>query len=269
MLEYLIDHHVHTDFSADCETDIETLINKARNLGLKSLMLTDHVDFDSPEPIFRDLIDYDEYIETLEKIQNKNKDLEILMGVEVGYQSHLHERLKEFLSSYPFEFVICSMHCCDGIDFYNGDFFKGKSQYQAYDEYFESVKKSVQNYNDFDVYGHLDYITRYGDYENKEIKYLTYKEVIDEILKLLVQNGKGIELNTSGFRYGLDVIHPSIDILKQYKQLGGEIITLGSDAHRPEDLQANFNQAINILKDLEYKAITQFRGRKPQFIDIK
>lgn len=268
MLSQIIDHHVHTCFSPDCETKMEILIERARTLGLKQLMFTDHVDYDSTSPIFKNVTDYNKYMKVIKDLQNKNKDIEILMGVEIGYQAHLKEKLKDLLSAFPFEFVICSIHCHEGMDFYNGDFFKGKSQYEAYDEYFRAVKNSIENYKGFDVYGHLDYIIRYGDYEKKEINYIDYREVIDEILKLLIQNGKGIEMNTSGIRYGLGVM-PNIDILRRYKELGGEIITIGSDAHRAKDLQANFKEAINMLRNLGYKRITQFKKRKPIFINIE
>jgi len=248
---------------------MEDIINRARNLGLRSIMFTDHVDFDNPDPLFQDITDYDNYMKILATLQDANKDLEILMGVEVGYQTHLNQRLTKFLSNYPFDFVICSMHCCDGVDFENGDYFKGKSQYEAYDYYFNAVQKSIESYDNYDVYGHLDYIIRYGGFEKKEIKYSDHREILDEILKLLIKREKGIELNTSGFRYNLGVMHPSIDILKQYRELGGEIITIGSDAHKAIDLQADFNDAIRVLKDLGYRAITEFRQRKPKFIDIK
>ena len=268
MLKNIVDHHVHSDFSSDCDSKMEDVIDVAKKLGLKGVMFTDHVDFDSPDPLFTDLIDYDEYINKINELRSKNKDLDILLGVEIGYQPHLHKRIDEFLASYPFDFVICSMHTCCNLDLYNEDFFKNKTQKNSYEIYFNEVLKSVETYKNFDVYGHLDYIIRYGSFENKEMKYIDYKEAIDLILKRIVDIGKGIELNTSGMRYGLNVFHPNVDILRRYKELGGEIITLGSDSHRPNDLQANFNEAIDMLRELGYKAITEFKERKPKFIDI-
>jgi len=267
VLEHIIDHHVHTQFSPDSKAKMEGLIDRAKTLGLKGVMFTDHVDFDSPEIPFREITDYHKYGEIIAELQEKNKDIEILTGVEIGYQSHLPERLRSFLASYPFDFVICSLHSYDGLDFYSGDFFIGKEQHEAYDEYFQIVKKSVENYHDFDVYGHLDHIYRCGNYPKKVLHYADYKEVIDEILKILIQNGKGIELNTSGLRRGL-AMFPGIDILRRYKNLGGEIITIGSDAHRNQDLHANFQDAVDLLRDLGFKAIAQFRQRRPVFLDI-
>lgn len=268
MLKNIIDHHVHSDFSGDCNSKMEDVINVAKELGLKGVMFTDHVDFDSPDPLFTELIDYRKYTKKINELRKENSDIDILLGVEVGYQPHLHKKIDGFLESYPFDFVICSMHVCCNMDLYNEEFFRGKTQKNSYEIYFNEVLKSVENYNNFDVYGHLDYIIRYGSFKNKVMNYFEYKDIIDLILKRIIDIGKGIELNTSGIRYGLNVFHPNIDILKRYKELGGEIITLGSDAHRPYDLQANFNEAIILLKDLGYKAIAEFKDRKPKFIDI-
>jgi histidinol-phosphatase (PHP family) len=268
MLNKIIDHHVHTDFSPDCETKIEEIVAQAKELGLPGLLFTDHVDFDSPDPLFQDYIDYHVYMELLEEQRVKNPDLQFLMGVEIGYQPHIHERLNQFLESFPFDFVICSMHVCNKLDFYNGDFFVGKTQEESYLAYFEAVRKSVEEYDNFDVYGHLDYIIRYGPFEKKMLNYEQYKESIDSVLKAIITKGKGIELNTSGLRYNLGTMHPKLDILKSYKQLGGEIITLGSDAHKAEHLQADFKTGLELIKEAGFTYLAQFKERKPSFIKI-
>ena len=116
--------------------------------------------------------------------------------------------------------------------------------------------KNAQSDVDFDVYGHLDYVVRYGPNKNQFYSYQKYAEVIDEILRTLIQKGKGIELNTAGFKYGLGHAHPTLDILKRYKELGGEILTIGSDGHTPEQIAWEFDIVPSLLKEAGFDVIS-------------
>lgn len=209
--------------------------------------------------------DYTIYHNKIKQL-SKTLSMPLLMGVEMGYQPHVLDRIDNLITSHPFDFVILSIHYADGLDFYNGDFFKNRTQYESYRRYYEVALDAVTSYDNYDVFGHLDYIIRYGD--PKAYKYDDYKDTIDEILKVIISKNKGLDLNTSGYRYNLNCVHPSKEILARYKELGGTIITLGSDAHRKEDLQANFTDAINILKELGFTHVTHFKNRKPEFVEI-
>lgn len=267
-INLIMDSHVHTEFSPDSSSNMIDIIKRAVKLGLKQVVFTDHVDFDSPEEIFSYEINYIDYMRKLGILRNTYPHIDILMGVEIGYQPHLNKRLDKFIKSYPFDFVICSIHSCDGLDFYNGDFFKGKTQRESYISYFKTIKKSIEDFTAFDVYGHLDAVVRYGGFINKKIDYFNFKEIIDDILTLIIKKGKGIELNTSGLRYNLGEMHPNRDILRRYFELGGRIITLGSDAHSANDLCADFKEGIELLKKIGFKHIAQFENRKVTFIKI-
>ncbi|MCI1931048.1 MAG: histidinol-phosphatase HisJ family protein, partial [Clostridia bacterium] len=146
------------------------------------------------------------------------------------------------------------------------EFFEGKSKHQAYTDYFEEVLSNVKNYDFFNVYGHIDFINRYGSYEDKTMDYYEFKSLTDEILKTIISKGKGIEINTSGYRYGLGHPHPQFELIKRYKELGGEIITVGSDAHKPEQITFKFDKAYEMLKEAGFKYITLFTDRKPEFV---
>lgn len=266
---YFADYHIHTNFSGDCNTPMEDIVKKAVSLGLKEIAITDHVDYDFPVPEFTFTVDYDEYLNDFNRIKEKYKNcIDILLGVEIGFQPHIKEKLEELCSKYPFDFVICSTHAADNLDLYNGDFFKDKNQNYAYLRYFENVLENVKTYSNYDVYGHMDYIIRYGEYENKTLSYNDYMDIINTILKAIIHSGCGIEINTSGYRYGLGQMHPQFDILKKYKELGGEIVTVGSDSHTTKDLCSNFNLAYDALKSAGFNHITTFRNRKPKFVDI-
>ena len=127
--------------------------------------------------------------------------------------------------------------------------------------------------NEFDVYGHIDYVIRYviKYYDNviNKINYDEFRDILDEILLVIINKDKGIEINTSGIRYGLNSVHPNIEILKRYKELGGKIITIGSDAHRVEDLASHFDIAIDLLEQSGFEEIAVYHNRKPDFIKIK
>lgn len=267
-MNYIIDHHVHTDFSSDCKTPSEEIINRARELKLPGVMFTDHVDYDYPDENIDFEIDYSLYVKKLDELRANNKDLKILMGVEIGYQPHLNEKLNKLLNDFDFDFVIASLHTCEKCDFYSGAFFKSKTEEQSYRDYFKGLLHLVTNYDNFDVIGHFDFIVRYVPYEVKKINYDKYKDIIDEILKVVIKKNKGIEVNTSGIRYKLEEVHPSREILKRYLELGGEIITIGSDAHFAKDLCSDFQYAIEMLKEIGFKRITLFEKRKPNFINI-
>ena len=151
---------------------------------------------------------------------------------------------------------------------YYPEFFEGRSEDEAHQEYFESILECVKETPYFDVYGHLDYVVRYGPTKNQNYSYQKHADIIDRILRTIVESGKGIELNTSGFRSGLGQPNPCVDILKRYKELGGEIITVGSDAHKPEHVGADFDKACTILKDCGFQYYTIFEKRAPEFIRL-
>jgi len=267
-MSIITDHHVHTQFSGDCDTPIEDIVKRAIKLGLKEVMFTDHQDFDYPNDEICFEINFEEYVEKIKRLREKYKEIKVLMGIEIGYQPKLNHKINNLLNSHPFDFVICSIHACNGIELDKGDLLKGKTQKEGYREYFETLKYCVENFHNCDVYGHLDFIVRYGNFENKTLRYDDYKYIIDEILRSIINNGKGIEVNTSGLRYNLNSMHPNKEILKRYFELGGKIVTLGSDAHMVKDICSDFNIAIKNLKEIGFKEVTIFKNRKPSFIKI-
>ncbi|MEA1961683.1 MAG: histidinol-phosphatase HisJ family protein [Bacillota bacterium] len=262
------DYHTHSAFSGDCDVPMELMLKRATEIGLNEIVVTDHVDYDYADPAF-EMIDFDEYRSTCLNLQKKYREkIRLLMGVEVGYQPHIQERIEQLLNKYPFDFVICSMHMADKLDFYTGDFFTGKEQKIAYLRYFENVLHGVNQFQDYDVYGHLDFIVRYGPYANKKLSYHDYTDIIDAVLKSIIQNGHGIEINTSGYRYNLNQFHPQKDIVKRFKQLGGEIVTVGSDAHTQEDIASHFSLAYTLLKEVGFNHIATYEQRKVSFIPV-
>jgi len=238
-------------------------------LGLETICFTEHLDYNFPDGNLAFDLDigayYREYRRLCEQYHNQ---IEILFGIELGLQPHLGQRYADLLASWPFDFVIGSSHVVDGMDPYYPSFFEGRDESACYQKYFESIVENVKVYSGMDVYGHIDYIVRYGPNKDKHYSYSKYKEVLDEALRLIVAKGIGLELNTSGYKYGLEYPNPHPDILRRYRELGGEIITLGSDGHRPEHIAYDFYKVKNILKDCGFRYYTVFRQRKPEFVKI-
>lgn len=258
----MYDFHLHSSFSEDCDTSMENMIKTAIQKGIKEMCFTEHLDEDYPDPDWTFALDFEKYDQKIKELQAKFKDeIKIRKGIELGVQPHVLESYQNITNREYFDFIICSMHVTKKKDLHNGDFFKDKSLNQAYEEYYGELLACIQNFKQFNVLGHLDLVTRYK-YEEGVGKFL---DIIEEIFKEIIPYGKGIEINTSGFYYGIGRVHPSIDILKLYKDLGGEIITIGSDAHKPERLAEHYDHSVELLKILGYKYVTTFENKKPIF----
>lgn len=263
---YRADYHTHTELSLDSTAPMEDQVKKAIALGFDEMVITDHHEASATDPVFFLQTDLRDYISHFNTIKEKYHDqITLKLGAEIGYEPRGRDILDEFVRANPFEFVICSLHSIGGEDLYFGKFFDQKPKKQAFTEYFQALKACIDEFQNFDVLGHLDFICRYGNYANFDLDYLDYKDIIDAILKQLIQDGKGIELNTSGLRYGVGHMQPRTDILKSYKALGGEIITIGSDGHTPRDIGAGYDAARNILKEVGFDYFTTFNNRKPEF----
>ena len=262
------DFHVHSDFSSDGKASMEIMINQAIKLGLKTICFTDHMDYDYPVMNkYSFELETPDYIEKLEKMKDKYKShIEILTGIELGIQPHIINRMEELIKKYTFDFIIGSVHVVDHIDLYYPQYWEKRTEEEGILRCFMAIKEGCESFSGFNVCGHIDYIIRYAPstkMQYKEYYYPYYADVLDEILNTLIKNQKGIELNTSGYKYGLGHPHPKIEILKRYKELGGEVITIGSDAHIPEHLCYDFDTAANLLKSIGYNYYTIFREGKP------
>ena len=267
----LTDYHVHSNFSVDaCEAaNMEGMIRRAIKLGMRELAITDH----------RDYMPYGLFVETSSDTEASISEfmrqreiysdmISLLLGIEIGIMPQQASEIEKLLTKYPFDFVIGSSHDPPvGTSYFFSGYFEGKTKQDAYFEYFTHTLENILSTDGFDVYGHLDYIFRYSSvnniYPDNSLSYVDYSEIIDEILKALISRGKGIEINTSGYKYGLGTIHPQPEILKRYRELGGEIITIGSDAHAPGEIGSDFDRAEQILKECGFTAYTRFIQRKP------
>ncbi len=263
------DIHVHTSFSSDCAEPMENQIKQAISLGLETLCFTEHMDKDYPLAPGRDisegpefLLDTEKYREGFLEMRDKYAGrIKLLWGVELGLQPHLSDWCREYVAKYDFDFIIGSVHTVDRKDPYYPAFFEGRPECESYAQYFEEMLTDLNGFSDFDTLGHLDYIVRYGPNKNRDYTFERYAKYIDPVLKFLVDNGIALEANSAGYRKGLGEPNPCSDVLLRYKELGGKLITIGSDSHQTSSLGNDFSRIESLLLECGFTDYAVFEGR--------
>lgn len=269
----LADQHLHTSYSFDSKADMTEMIEKAISLGLKQINFTDHNDFDFP--VSADFpegcwdLNVDSYLYTLLNARAKYEGkIEIGFGMELGLQESCFRKNAVLARSHEFDFIIGSIHLVNNTDTYDPALYVGKSARESFDEYFDTLIRNINRFENFDVLGHLDCLTLNIPGGEAVYNPNDYMDKIDEIFNFLIEREKGIEINTKAILKGLKNPNPCPLLVKRYKELGGEIITVGSDAHKPEDMAANFDVAESILKDCGFKYYSVFKDRLPNYVKL-
>ena len=273
------DYHTHTIFSDDSEYPMEECVKDAIYLGIKEICFTDHVDYGvkydlkglKPEEVEGKIlnVDFEKYFAELDRVRELYKDeISIKNGLEFGIQKHTISKFENLFEKSPLDFVIMSVHEINDKELWDHSFQDGKTEEEYYRLYFENIYYLVQNYHNYSVLGHLDLLKRYDEKDGYN-PFVKNKEIITKILKYIIADGKGIELNTSTKKYHLDDLMPSRDILKLYLELGGEILTIGSDSHSKKDLlNSHIEELKQELRDIGFKKFCTFEKMKPIFHEL-
>ena len=278
----LADYHVHTEFSDDSVFALEDVCALAIERGIDEICITDHVDYDvrpdwdeyrrdpSCAKIFEGKpsinVDYERYFPAIEAARERFAPmLAVKTGMEFGVQSHTAERFHALFEQHAdaWDFIILSIHQVGNEEFWNGTFQKGRTQDEYNMQYYEEMLRVVQRFDDWSVLGHLDLIKRYdaaGPWPDENAR-----DIVAEIMKEAIRRGKGIELNTSSIRYGLSDLTPSEDILRLYRDLGGRILSIGSDSHKPEHLGAHIPMMRERLQAIGFTEFCTFDHMEPVF----
>ncbi len=265
----MFDFHMHSHFSPDASMTMQEAVEASISRGLRVICITDHVDYDFDGNGNDFSISYDEYFQEINRLRLHYSDrIDIRAGVEFGLQPHLYQRYSRDAADWPFDFIISSIHSVAKTDLYSGNYFDLRNQREAYEDYYSEMKDIAENFHSFSVFGHLDVIKRYGGYDII-LPFHSYQDMVEEVLKALIKNGKGIELNTSGVRYRVGDYHPSRDIIQMYRKLGGEIITIGSDSHETGHVAFDFKNALEFLQQMGFKYVTTFSQLKPELHPIE
>ncbi len=257
----MYDCHLHTKYSFDGRNEMAEVCRQSIQHGMKGICFTDHVDFDATEKgrLTDFVADIPAYQVEFQQVQAQfGGELEMGCGLEVGMQIHLLEKNRKLVAKTMPDFVIGSVHGIEGKDIYHGQFSAGKSQNQAYLGYLERTLDLVKSHDYFHVLGHLDMILRDDTFTDKTFDKAEYHLMIDDILRGLIQAGKGIEVNSSGWRYGLNGPHPAFFIIKRFYDLGGRVITTGSDSHYDNSINQDIGKVTGLLKEAGFTEISFF-----------
>ncbi len=252
----LFDTHIHTRYSDDSEMALETAISRAAELKL-GITITEHIDLAQPEPDVA--LDVEQYWQDYKKYRNEK----LLLGIEVGMRTECLADNRAIVDGYPFDYVIGSIHFVDNIEIYQEIFYHNRTKMDAYSRYFETMLDCLKGYDFIDSLGHIDYIARYARFADPEIHYHEFGDWIDEILKVAVQNEKAMEINTRRLT-SPEAVARLLPIYKRFYELGGRMVTLGSDAHKPENIGCRLDVGQAMAEACKLKVV-YFKQRKPEW----
>ena len=272
----LFDNHNHSNFSFDGKrTTIEASARSAYLKGLGGLCFTDHCDFYIP-PMKAELTDavpehFDipaqqaeiDHINGMISQMSGADSFKILKGIEIGMHEECRERIRQTMEENEFDQVIASVHYLDQTDPYYGGYYEGKDWKQAYGLYLETIYREMTWLGDFDIMGHYDYIARYAPYPQASILYRDFSDIFDEMFRYLIQEGKALEINTKSYQeYKGRTPQLDSDILNRYKEMGGEIISFGSDSHDRERVGNNFTHYAGLMHRHGFRWTAHYEKRR-------
>jgi histidinol-phosphatase (PHP family) len=263
-----IDCHLHTArFSCDAEAALDEYVARGRALGFDALCTTEHMDFDPADACFGY---HDPIAHRAARAHVRAAPppgIEVLIGIEIDYQARFDGAVRQFLAGAAYDLVIGSVHYVpQGFVLHTA--YYGDSEREDYMPYFEALLGAAET-GLFDVIGHLDIVKRYGVQRHGPFSYRRYAEPIDAVLRACIANGTGLEINTSGLRGLPQEPFPALPVLRRYRELGGQIVTVGSDAHRAHDFGRDIAAAVDLARTAGFDALALFENRQPRMLPIE
>ncbi len=263
---YYFDYHTHSRISVDSQATADSLCRAAVKHGMQEIAITNHFDPTAADEDCRQDYDADAAQQEILEVQEKWRGrLTVRYGLELG-QAHKYHAAAARILTRPFDYVIGSLHNIEGdLDIALVRYHR--FNYDVFEQYYRELL-ALSRETCYDCLGHLDYPKRYAAVQGFAYTERKYMDYIRAILKQLIENGKGIELNTSGLRQQVGATLPSKTILRLYRDMGGEIITTGSDAHVPHAVGQHIAEAQELLRTLGYRYVTTFEAHKPTMIKL-
>ena len=235
--------------------------------GLSEIAFTDHADFE-PADEATGYLDLPAYIDSLRRYQREYAGrLVIRAGIELGDPHNYAVEHSRLLADFECDFVVGSIHWVDGRCTCSERFFEGVNTVDAYSAYFAAAQAAAE-LGDFDVMGHLDVPKRRGERFAPSFDHRMYEDQIRQILRTLATKGRGIEINTSGLRHPVTEPCPSLCVIRWFREEGGEIVTIGSDAHKPWHIGFAWRAALALLSAAGFQRLTTFERRRPILVPI-
>ncbi|MBQ9941640.1 MAG: histidinol-phosphatase HisJ family protein [Christensenellaceae bacterium] len=264
----MFDYHIHSDISFDATGSLPAIVASAAAKGLKEICITEHMDID-PAGLTQEIgLDFGRYDREFAELMQTPRPIAVRQGVELGALGDRAEEFTAIALAHDYDFIICSQHFVGTRDPYYPSFYEGLTMHEAYLGYLEAIYETLKVFHEYDVVGHIGYPSKYyrGDGPCK-FQYSEFPDIIDAILKQAVSDGKGIEANTSSIPKTADTI-ATLDMLRRFRQLGGEMVTVGSDSHAPENVGNFVPRGLEIIKEAGFKYVCTFEKRKPTFHKI-
>jgi histidinol-phosphatase (PHP family) len=270
----LLDLHVHSTCSVDGTSSIAEYARRAAEMGLVEVGFCEHADFDPRDRSygFLDLPRCDGEITAARAVV---PGVRLRQGVEITYQFSLEADIRAWLAGHTWDVVVSSVHLVDYADGWamisephaNETYFASHSQREAYVPYFEELLRAARS-GLGDVLGHFDLVKRYGTAAYGRFEPAVFEDEVRSVLRAVIEAGMGLEVNASGIRQRPGEPYPGLEILRWYREMGGEVLTAGSDAHHIDDLGAGVGQALDLARAAGFRAITTFEARKPSWMDL-
>ena len=258
----MFDYHMHSRVSFDGHDTGLVLANAAAAAGLKEICFTDHLDYDPLGTMGCMAFDTAAYNAEYDHLEVPG--LKIRRGMEFGMTPDNAAQFQEDLKRRPFDFVLGSIHFVDDLDVYMEPWWRGKTVLQAEQRFLEATLECVKIHEDFDVLAHLTYIAKTHCHPApRPVPYDIHREIVDEILRVLAAKGKGLEMNSSGVDRGVGFL-PEREFFLRFRELGGKIVTVGSDAHRCNRVGQYSRGSVEMLREI-FGYVCTFENRHPIF----
>lgn len=259
----LFDTHMHCDYSCDSKMQFADAISAAAAQQI-GMTVTEHWDYDYPTNPDAFTFDIDEYFSRLKPLCNEK----VLIGIEIGMQTHTAAEDKRVAQSHAFDYVLASIHCIGKRDLYEPTCYAGRTRQEIVEEFLHDSITCLEQDRDFDAFAHIDYICRYWPYEGaeRELRLADAPELFDKLFTLLIEKNIPIEINTRRLDDAAAVAG-LIPLYKRYKELGGQYCTLGSDAHYEEHVGRRLEEALAIAKECELVPV-YFKKRQLVIMEV-
>ena len=259
-----MDYHLHTVHSMDGRQTMEELCQTMADRGVHEICLTEHIEPGHPGEGVDIPPVWNRWFREIEEMRRRYPMLTIRAGIEIGDNPACREETKRLLDTLPLDFRLLSLHLVNGVDCYDHEkYFSGKTRAQAYREYVEAKVESVTDWTDFDSVAHIGYVAKFSVFQGEErpLRYEDAPDAFDTLLRYIIEQGKCLEVNTSGYSATGDTL-PHSTILRRYIDLGGELFTFGSDSHDTARDYDGIERAKEAVRAMGGKYQTAFCQRK-------
>lgn len=259
-----VDYHVHSKHSFDSLTEIREYCEKTFSENVAEICFTEHIEPHHPRPACDVPPVFEAWLEDIARAREEYPMLTLRAGIEIGDNAPYREEIYAVLDALALDYRLLSLHLVDNVDPYDAEFFAGRTQEQAYARYVEQRLESVMHFTDYDALAHLGYCGKFAPFppETRPLRWHHAPDHLDVLLRHLAQNGRALEINTSGLKQ-TDSTIPGWDILRRFAELGGEFVTLGSDAHKANDLGYRLEDARRVALTAGLRWGVTFDQRRP------